>query len=461
MKLVLKIIGSTLLIALCLCLLTFAGSFLWSAIPRERQEPQVLTTNVFLEEEGEAAPPEAIAPPTEETLEEPPAEMPEEPEPPVEEEPDEPAEPEEPELPAEEEPDSEEELPAADQYLEQAQAYLDTMTLDEKIWQMFITTPENLTGQSPVTIASPWTQEALEAKPVGGICYFASNLIDRQQTMEMLSLTQSYTKTPLFLAVDEEGGLVSRAGANEAMGVTHFEAAAVYGESGDAGQVYNVGKTLAQQLGELGFNLDFAPVADVVTNDKNTEIGSRAYSSDAAVAAPLVSSMVQGLQRGGMAACLKHFPGHGSTAEDSHTGKSVSTRTRQQMQETEWRTFRAGVDSEVAFIMVSHLTNENLSEHPCSLSPEVMKLLREELGFNGIIITDSLQMGAILNYYTSAQAAVMAITAGADMLLMPNDLQTAYDGILAAMQEGTITEERINESVLRILETKYRFGMME
>ena len=448
MKLVLKIIGSVVLIAVCLSLLTFAGSFLWSAIPREREEPLVLTTDLFLEEEGEAAPPETVAPPTEDTLEEPDVpleEEPEEAEPPVEEE------------PVEEEPEE----PVENLNLEKAQAYLDSMTLEEKIWQLMITTPEDLTGQSPVTIASPWTQQALEAMPVGGICYFASNLVDAQQTKEMLELSQSYAKTPLFLAVDEEGGRVSRAGANEYMGVTHFESAAYYGENGDAGQVYDVGKTLAQQLGDLGFNLDFAPVADVVTNDKNTEIGNRAYSSDAAVAAPLVSSMVQGLQRGGMAACLKHFPGHGSTSEDSHSGKSVSNRTLQQLQETEWRTFRAGVDSEVAFVMVSHLTNENLSEHPSSLSPEVMTLLREELGFNGIIITDSLQMGAILNHYTSAQAAVMAIAAGADMLLMPNDLETAYNGILAALQDGTITEERINESVLRILETKYRFGIME
>ena len=462
MKTLLKILGSTVLILLCTAIILFSGFFLWSAIPRERPEPQVLNMgSVFLEEEAdlEAAPPVVEAPP-QDTVEAPV----EQPEPPAE-EPELPTEevPEEPivEEPPVEDPVEEEPVLDHDYYAQMAQAYLDTMTLDEKIWQLMIATPETLTGQSPVTIASPWTEEALDAKPVGGLVYFSSNLLDRQQTIDMLSKTRTYAKTPLFLAVDEEGGSVSRVGANEAMGTTWFDPAATYGATGDMGQVYQVGKTMAAELTELGFNLNFAPVADVVTNNKNTEIGNRAYAPLAEDAAPLVASMVDGLQRGGMVSCLKHFPGHGSTEADSHEGKSVSTRTLQQMQHTEWRTFRAGIESGAAFVMMSHLTNTNLSELPSSLSPEVMGYLRDELEFDGVIITDSLQMGAIINYYTSAQAAVMALTAGADMLLMPNDLQTAFDGIAAAIADGTLTEERINESVLRILTVKYQFGIMQ
>lgn len=462
MKTLLKILGSTVLILLCAAVIVFSGFFLWSAIPRERPEPQVLSTNtLFLEEEEaapEAAPPVIEAPPTEATVEAPveqPEDPAEDPELPTE------ADPEEP-LP-EEPPAEVEENPAADEerYAQLAQDYLQTMTLDEKIWQLMIATPESLTGKSPVTVAGPQTQSSLEAKPVGGLIYFSDNLVDRQQTMDMLSGTQSYAKTPLFLAVDEEGGSVSRVGSNEAMGTTYFEPAAAYGAGGDMGLVYSIGKTMAQELTALGFNLNFAPVADVVTNNKNTEIGNRAYAPLAEDAAPLVASMVEGLQRSGMASCLKHFPGHGSTETDSHQDKSLSTRTLQQMQHTEWRTFRAGIESGAAFVMMSHLTNTNLSELPSSLSPEVIGYLRDELGFEGVIITDSLQMGAILNYYTSAQAAVMALTAGADMLLMPNDLQTAFDGIVTALTDGTLTEERIDESVLRILTVKYRFGIME
>ena len=453
MKLFLKIIGSTLLIVLCLAVLAFTGFFLWSAIPRERPEPQVLSTEALFQEEVEAAPPAEIVAPTEELVETPPEEpVEEEPteEPPVE-EPEEPEEPKEP--PVEEEPPQ----PAYD---EMALAYLQNMTLEEKLWQLFITTPEDLTGQSPVTIASPWTQEALETKPVGGLVYFSQNLLDSRQTKEMLWQTQMYAETPLFLAVDEEGGQVSRLGANPEMGVTWFDPAATYGESGDTAQVYNIGKTLAQELSELGFNLDFAPVADIVTNPNNTEIGNRAYSTDPEVAAPMVAAMVDGLQRGGVAACLKHFPGHGSTEANSHLGLSVSERTVEQMKAEEWRTFAAGIAADAAFVMVGHLSNFSISEDPSSLSPEIMTYLREDLNFDGIIITDSLKMGAILNSYTSAQAAVMAIAAGADMLLLPNDLLTAFTGLLAAVQDGTITEERIDESVLRILQTKYELGIM-
>lgn len=456
MKLLLKIIGSTLLIALCAAVLVFSGSFLWSAIPRQREEPVALSTEAFLEEESEAAPPAELIAPSEETAEEAPPETPEEEAPVEEEAPPVEEEPVEEEAPAEEEPVEE-----APDYAAMAEAYLQTMSLEEKIWQLFIVTPDDLTGQSPVTIASPWTKDALDTKPVGGLVYFSSNLIDRQQTMEMLWQTKQYAKTPLFLAVDEEGGSVSRIGSNPAMGVTHYEAAAVYGEQHSTSDVYQVGKELAVQLDELGFNLDFAPVADIITNPDNTEIGNRAYSSDPEVAGPMVASMVQGLQRGGIAACLKHFPGHGSTAQDSHLGLAVSKRTVEEMREQEWRTFAAGIAADAAFVMVGHLSNFGISDHPSSLSPEIMQYLREDLKFEGLIITDSLQMGAILNSYTSSEAAVMAVSAGADMLLMPNDLLLAFTGILAAVQDGTITEARIDESVLRILQTKYEFGIME
>lgn len=440
---ILKIIGSALLTLLCLTVVVWSGYFLWSAIPREQAAPEVLNTDqLFLaeEEDAEADPPAKLEEAAPETVEEP-----------VEEEPVEEAPEEIPEEPAEEEP--------ADEALLRAQAYLETMTLEEKLWQLFLVTPEDLSSES--LYATDTTKSALEAKPVGGVIYFAANLQDREQTVNLLANTQSYAKTPLFLAVDEEGGLVSRAGANDAMGVTHFDAAATYGETVDMAGVYNVGSTLASQLGELGFNLDFAPVADVVTNPNNTEIGNRAYSSDPEVAAALVKAMVQGLQQNGMASCLKHFPGHGSTEADSHEGLSVSTRTLDELRQTEWIPFQEGIDAGAAFVMVGHETNENLSQLPASLSAAVMAYLRVELGFDGLIITDSLKMGAITGYYTSAQAAVLAVEAGADMLLMPNDLQTAYDGLKAAVDQGSITEERIDESVLRILKTKYEFGIME
>ena len=431
---------SVLLILLSLALLAFAGFFLYSALPKGSTAKSQPTENLTLPQE------------TPETADSTDAAAPEAPE---EEAPADAAEPEAPEEPADETTDA-----ALDNHTARIQELLNAMTLDEKIWQLFITTPESLTGATTVTQAGDTTKTALAEKPVGGLCYFAANLVDRAQTTAMLQATQSYAKTGLFLGVDEEGGRVSRAGSNEAMGVTHFEAAAVYGQRADMAEVYQVGSTLAAELGSLGFNVDFAPVADVVTNPNNTEIGDRSYSDDPQVAAAMVSAMVDGLQRGGMVSCLKHFPGHGSTETDSHQGKSVSNRTVEELESCEWIPFQAGIDKGAAMVMVSHLTNENLSDLPADLSPEVIGYLRGELGFDGLIVTDSHQMGAITDYYTSGEAAVLALKAGVDMVLMPMDLQDAFDGVMDALEDGTLTQARIDESVLRILAVKYSFGIL-
>lgn len=441
-----KIIVSVLLTLLSLALVAFAGFFLWGALPKKEaaEPPAVLDTDAIFAEEPEEPPVPAEEPALPAVEPDIPAEVPDEPEPAAE-------------APTEEPPeDTAEEEAAA-----KAQAWLDSMSLEEKVWQLFITTPESLTGYTRVTLAGDATKAAIAEKPVGGLCYFAANLVDREQTLSLLGNVQTYAKTKLFLCVDEEGGLVSRAGSNEALGVTHFEAAQVYGQRADMAEVYNVGKTMAQELGELGFNLDFAPVADVITNPNNTEIGSRSYSKDPTVAAAMVSAMVEGLQRNGMISCLKHFPGHGSTETDSHEGKSVSTRTLDELRETEWLPFETGIAKGVAFVMVSHLTNENLSNLPADLSPEVMGYLRDELGFTGIIITDSHQMGAITSYYTSGEATVLALQAGVDMVLMPQNLEESHQAVLEAIENGALTEDRINESVLRILTVKYQFGILE
>ena len=409
-------------------ILVFSGFFLIRSIPRiEEHPPEVLhTEDIFAGEEPFLLP------------EEPAEDIPEEPEEPVEE-----PLPEEPALPT------------------PAEVYLQTMTPEEKIWQLFITTPEDITGVNTATRAGDTTKEALEKYPIGGICYFAENLEDQQQAVEMLAKTQSYAKTPLFLCVDEEGGSVSRAGGNEELEVTHFPTPAEYGSAGDLTAVFSMGMTLAKELKALGFNLNFAPVADIVTNPNNTEIGHRSYSTDPETAAAMVSAMTEGLQRGGMISCLKHFPGHGSAEGDAHEGTSLSTRTLEELRENEWLPFRAGIGQGAAFVMLSHLTNESLSSLPASLSPEVVTFLRQELGFEGIIITDSLQMKAIIGHYGADRAAVLALQAGVDMLLMPNDVQKAYNGITAALESGELTWEQIDQSVLRILTAKYAFGILK
>ena len=433
-----RVIQSILAVILslaALCLLAFGGFILLDPVIGAEQPAVTLDTNhIFIPQEPEAVPP-AVEPQPEPVL------------PPVE------------EPPAEQPP--EEQPPQEDLAVTLARAYAAGMTLDDKIWQLFFTTPEGLTGVSPVTLAGETTKKSIEARPVGGIVYFAANLQDRSQVQKLLSGAQSFAKTPMFLGVDEEGGLVSRVGDNEALGTTKHPSAADVAKTANMKNAYDVGETMAKELSELGFNLNFAPVADVVTNPDNKEIGSRAYSDDPVMVSAMVAAMVQGLQQNGMVSCLKHFPGHGSTAADSHLGTSVSDRTPEQLRETEWLPFKAGLEQNAAFVMLSHLTNPHLSALPASMSLEVVAYLRNELKFDGVIITDSHQMGAITDHYLPGEAAVLSLWAGVDMILMPTDLQAAFDGVKQAVTDGTLTEERITESVVRILTVKYRFGIME
>ena len=345
---------------------------------------------------------------------------------------------------------------------EKAQELLDSMTLEEKVYQLFIVTPRALTGFYGVDIAGPATQEALQNYPVGGIIYFSENIYNEGQISDMIRLSQEYARYPLFIGVDEEGGRVSRL---SNIGVTDtLEPMATYGAQGDTARVREIGQTLGTQLGSVGFNIDFAPVADVVTNPNNTEIGDRSFSSDPQVAADMVAAMVEGLQSSGTISCLKHFPGHGSTEADSHEGLSVTSRTLEELRQTELIPFLAGIDAGAEMVMISHMSAPAITgdNTPCDLSPVIVTdLLREEMGFTGVVVTDSHEMGAITNYYGCGEAAVKAIAAGCDIVLMPYNLDEAVGAVLTAIENGELTEARIDESVLRILTLKYRYGIVE
>lgn len=328
----------------------------------------------------------------------------------------------------------------------------DSMTLSEKVWQMMIVTPESITSVDTVIAAGEVTRQALSDCPVGGIIYFADNLKTREQTVQMLENTQSYSKIPLFLGVDEEGGLVSRAGSNPEMGVTRFGPMA---EVENEEEAYQIGKTLGTELSALGFNVDFAPVADVLVNPDNTEIGNRSFGSNPEHVAEMVAAQVRGFADGGVLSVLKHFPGHGSTSVNSHNGKSESARSPEQLAECELIPFKAGISAGADFVMASHMTLSEISDKPASLSYEIMtELLKNTLGFEGIAITDSLSMGAVTDELDENEAAVLAIEAGADMLLMPKNPRGAHDAVMEAIGTGRISEERIDESVRKILKVK-------
>ena len=197
----------------------------------------------------------------------------------------------------------------------QIRGYVEAMTLEEKVAGLFIITPEQLTGVGTAVQAGESTREALEQYPVGGLVYFAKNIQSEQQLKEMLANTASYSRYPLFLGVDEEGGQVARVA--KTLGLENVGPMAEIGASGDVNAAYAAGAAIASYLKEYGFNLDFAPVADVLTNPDNTVIGDRSFGSDPALVSQMVAAAVRGFQENGVNACIKHFPGHGDTADIS------------------------------------------------------------------------------------------------------------------------------------------------
>lgn len=341
-----------------------------------------------------------------------------------------------------------------------AEKLMKTMSLKEKIYQMFIVSPEQITGVKRVTAAGSATREAVNKYPVGGIIYSKPNMLSKEQIAEVISNTQSYSQTKLFIAVDEEGGKVNRL--MDSVGTTFIDSMYSYRNKGEKTAKTNA-QTIARDIRSLGFNLDFAPVADVWSNPDNTVISDRAYSDDFQTAAKLVCSAVEGFKEEGVLCTLKHFPGHGDTSEDSHTGMAYVNKTLKELREEEFLPFGAGIDEGADFVMVGHLmANEIDHEYPASLSEKVIGgIIRDELGFEGIVITDSLQMSAITDNYTNAETAVLAVKAGNDILLEPEDLEGAVTAIEHAVSEGEISEECIDEHVERILATKITAGIIE
>lgn len=334
-------------------------------------------------------------------------------------------------------------------------AAIEVMPLEDKVAGLFIVTPEAITGVNRAVQAGDGTNDALKKYAVGGIIYFKQNMQTEEQLTQMLSNTTVYSRYPIFLAVDEEGGSVSRVA--EAGLAENVGSAKDIGATGDVDNAYAAGASMAGYLVPLGFNLNFAPVADI-NNMENSFIGDRSYGSSPELAAAMVASMTAGLEENGVSACLKHFPGIGCCVEDTHIGMAVTERTAEQFREEEFTVFAAGIEAGADFVMMGHISAPALTgdNTPCTLSNIVVTdILRNELHFNGVIITDAMNMGAITEYYEADEAAILALRAGCDMILMPDDFELAYNGVLEAVQNGTISEERINDSLRRIYRIKF------
>ena len=357
---------------------------------------------------------------------------------------------------------------------DEVEAQLQRMTLREKVGQLFYVRPECLdttihfnqpgdvdASSDDITAIKLQAVNATmrgvnEKYPVGGIILYAHNIEDEAQLSAFISQIRALNGSPL-LCIDEEGGRVARIANNTNFNVEKFESMEAIGATGDPQNAYRCANVIGTYLRRYGFNIDFAPVADVNTNPENIRIGNRAFSNDPQVAAPMVTGYLQGLKDAGITGCIKHFPGHGDTQADTHYGYAQSLKTWDEMLACEMITFRAGIQWGTQLIMTAHIAAPNVTgtDVPATMSPLILQdKLRGELGYQNLIITDAMEMGAITLQYTNAEAAVGTLQAGADIVLGPQNFVEAFDAVVRAVEDGVLTEQRIDQSVRRILKLK-------
>lgn len=345
--------------------------------------------------------------------------------------------------------------------------YLKTMSLEEKLGQLFVVNLELLDDSNGNYYEhqkiTKKMKENLQKYHVGGVILFSRNIAKRKQTKKLIRRLQKNAEIPLFVSVDEEGGDVARIGSNEKMKTTTFPTMEEIGKKKDADYVYNMAATIGKEIGELGFNVNYAPVADVKTSQLNLEIGTRSFGDDPAKVSQMVDAYVQGLKSQNICATLKHFPGQGSSSGDTHQGSVDIDSSISGLRKTDFKPFEAGIDAGADFIMVSHISVSKVTEssEPASMSDLIMTtILREELDFDGIIITDAFDMASITENYTAGEAAYGSVKAGADIILMPQDLEEAYGALLEKVQDGSLNQKRLDDSVLRILRLKFEKGIL-
>lgn len=345
---------------------------------------------------------------------------------------------------------------------EQIDEMLEGMTLGEKAAQLFVVLPEDLVdGVSCVVQAGDATRKGMETYPVGGIIYMEQNLQSEEQVKEMLRNVQQFSRErtglPLLTCVDEEGGTVARVAGSGNFDVTNVGNMSEIGASGDTERARQAGETIGTYLSELGFNLDFAPDADVWSNPANEIVRYRSFGTDPKRVSEMSMAVLDGLMSKGVTGVIKHFPGHGATEGDTHEGYAYTNKTWGELEICELIPFQTGIEQEVPMIMVGHISLPNVTgdETPASLSHEIVtKRLREQMGYDGVVVTDAMNMGAVAENYEPAEAAVKALQAGVDLILMPEDFRAAYQGVMDAVEDGTLSKKRIDQSLRRILRLK-------
>ena len=330
------------------------------------------------------------------------------------------------------------------------------MSLDEKIGQLLVF------GFSGTSL-DQGTTEMLDRYKPGGLIIMGENVKSAGQLLELvnsLKAVSSESGIPAFISVDEEGGRVSRMPPE----LKNIPSALTVGKTGNAGIAGGVGSAVAGELKAFGFNMDFAPVLDIWSNPQNTVIGDRAFGTDADTVGRLGVSAMNGIASAGVIPVVKHFPGHGDTTADSHKELPVSDSTMERLESFELKPFYEAVANGADAVMVAHILLTQVdAKYPASLSKAVITdILRNKMGFGGVVITDDLTMAAISKNYGLAEAAVLAFQAGSDLILVVHgsDSQAAVAGALKnAAASGEITRDRLDESVYRILKLKEKYNL--
>ncbi|MBM7811881.1 beta-N-acetylhexosaminidase [Saccharothrix algeriensis] len=346
------------------------------------------------------------------------------------------------------------------------------MSLEQKVGQLFVT---YVHGQAAHE-AHPGNRrdfgvdtpaEVVARYQPGGVVYFDNpsydNIDTPRQVAALSNGLQRAARIPLAVSTDQEMGLVTRIGAP----ATQFPGNMALGAGRSTRDAERAAAITARELRAMGVNQNFAPDADVNSNPANPVIGVRSYSGDPGLAAGMTAAQVRGYQqrpfsRTAVSATAKHFPGHGDTDEDSHTTLPRVDRTAEQWREVDAPPFRAAIAAGVDSVMTAHIRMPRIdpSGEPATLSKPVLDLLRRELGYDGVVITDSLAMAGVRQLHPDAEIPVLALKAGVDQLLMPVDLRLAIDGVVAAVRSGELTEQRVDRSVLRVLRMKVLRGMV-
>ena len=335
---------------------------------------------------------------------------------------------------------------------DEIQRIMDTMDIDEKLGQMVMGGYDDINEILPIICDNK----------LGGVLLFKKNIKNVTQTkQDIQSLKESnlQNKIPIFISVDQEGGKVNRLPSE--MGT--FESALSIGDRDDISYATNAGIKIAKAMKQLGFNLNFAPVLDIYSNSKNTVIADRAFGTTPGRVSKIGISMLKGLRSENIISTAKHFPGHGDTIIDSHIGLPIVNKSIEELNDFEFKPFVEAIENDVDMIMIAHVSLSKIDDLPSSMSYKIVTdILRKQLTFNGVIITDDMAMSAITQNNTISDAALKAVNAGCDIVLVSQGAQNsvlALNSLKSAFLKGQLSEKRIDESVYRILSLKNNYGL--